>query len=433
MNASPSPEVASLLTQYLDQQQERQTDFLRELVRAPSDNPPGNCAGHGQRVQSLLTSLGLPVEAFSVPPEEVRANSMISATNLVVRHAFGSGGPVVALNAHGDAVPPGLGWRRDPYAARIEDDPEHGPVMYGRGVAVSKSDIAAYTWALLALREASQKGARLRGRVELHVTYDEEARGEIGPKWLLARELTRPDYAICAGFSYAVTTAHNGCLQVEITVRGKQAHAAMPASGADALEAANRIMTALYAYRDRLAAKRSSSPGIGSPSLVIGTIRGGINTNVVPDLVVFRVDRRMIPEEVGDDAEGELRRIVQEAIGPCPGTSASVRRLLLAQPLAPLPGVEALSGSLVRHAQAIFDTEIPLQGVPLFTDARHYAARGIPTVLYGAGPRSMLEARGHNSDENLRLNDLFRASKVIALTLADLLDPDAQADRPQSA
>lgn len=425
MNVSLSAELAPLLTQYLDQQQERQTDFLRELVRTPSDNPPGNCASHGQRLQSLLTALGLPVEAFSVPPEEVRANSMISATNLIVRHAFGSGGPVVALNAHGDAVPPGLGWRRDPYAGRIEEDPEHGPVMYGRGVAVSKSDIAAYTWALLALQEAGRQGAPLRGRVELHFTYDEEARGEIGPKWLLARGLTKPDYAICAGFSYAVTNAHNGCVQVEITVRGKQAHAAMPASGADALEAANRIMTALYAYRDRLAAKQSSSPGIGSPSLVVGTIRGGINTNVVPDLVVFRVDRRMIPEEVGEDAEGELRRIVQEAIAPCTGTSVSVRKLLLAQPLAPLPGVEALTESLSRHATVLFETEIPLKGVPLFTDARHYAANGIPTVLYGAGPRSMLEARGHNSDENLRLNDLYRSSKVIALALADLLAPES--------
>ncbi|MEI2416627.1 M20/M25/M40 family metallo-hydrolase [Orrella sp. JC864] len=416
-----SAALATLLTQYLDQQQEHQTDFLRELVRAPSDNPPGNCASHGQRLQALLASLGLAVEAFSVPAEEVRANSMISATNLIVRHAFGSGGPVVALNAHGDAVPPGLGWRRDPYAARIEDDPEHGPVMYGRGVAVSKSDIAAYTWVLLALREAERQGARLRGRIELHFTYDEEARGEIGPKWLLARELTCPDYAICAGFSYAVTNAHNGCLQVEINVRGKQAHAAMPASGADALEAANRILSALYAYRDRLCTRHSASPGIDTPSLIVGTIRGGINTNVVPDLVTFRVDRRMIPEEAGEDAEGELRRIVEQAVAPCRGVSVSVRRLLLANPLAPLPGVERLCEPLARHARDIFQTDIPLQGVPLFTDARHYAARGIPTVLYGAGPRSMLEARGHNSDENLRLNDLYRASKVLALSVAELL------------
>jgi succinyl-diaminopimelate desuccinylase len=58
--------------------------------------------------------------------------------------------------------------------------------------------------------------------------------------------------------------------------------------------------------------------------------------------------------------------------------------------------------------------------VPLYTDARHYAARGIPVVLYGAGPRSILEANAHNADENLRLNDLRAATKIVALVVAEL-------------
>ncbi len=66
-------------------------------------------------------------------------------------------------------------------------------------------------------------------------------------------------------------------------------------------------------------------------------------------------------------------------------------------------------------------TEIPVQGVPLYTDARHYTQRGIPTVLYGAGPRTLVEAGGHNADENLRLEDLRKATQVVTLTLADLL------------
>jgi succinyl-diaminopimelate desuccinylase len=35
---------------------------------------------------------------------------------------------------------------------------------------------------------------------------------------------------IAAGFSYQVITAHNGCLQMEVTVHGKMAHAAIPDS-----------------------------------------------------------------------------------------------------------------------------------------------------------------------------------------------------------
>src|ERR1700761_3253843 len=122
-----------------------QVKFLAELVRVPSDNPPGDCAPHAQRTAELLTALGFTVERHVVPEVDVRANGMISATNLVVRHRFGDG-PVIALNAHGDVVQPGEGWTTDPYGAEIRDG-----VMYGRGVAVSKSDIATYTFALKAL------------------------------------------------------------------------------------------------------------------------------------------------------------------------------------------------------------------------------------------------------------------------------------------
>jgi acetylornithine deacetylase/succinyl-diaminopimelate desuccinylase-like protein len=409
------------LCAFLDAQHDRQVAFLRELVRVPSDNPPGDCEPVARRAEALLQGLGLEVEAYPVPADTVRAHGMRSVVNLIVRHRFGPQGPVVALNAHGDVVPPGDGWRHDPYGGAIESDPVHGPVMYGRGVAVSKSDFATYTWALLALRDAQRRGMPYGGAVELHFTFDEEAGGELGPRWLLDEGHSRPDYALSAGFGYAVTAAHNGCLHLEITVQGRQAHAAMPHTGADALEAATDVLRALYAFRGELAQRHSATPGIGSPSLTVGLIEGGINTNVVPDRVVCRVDRRMIPEEAGHDAEGELRAIVEGAIAGRQGCRATVRRIMLAQPLTQLPGAERLIEPLRRHAAAVMGTDIPVQGVPLYTDARHYTQRGIPTVLYGAGPRTLLEAGGHNVDENLRLEDLRKATKVVALALADLL------------
>ncbi|WP_164076205.1 M20/M25/M40 family metallo-hydrolase, partial [Stenotrophomonas maltophilia] len=67
----------------------------------------------------------------------------------------------------------------------------------------------------LALIEAEKRGAKLNGTVELHFTYDEETGGDIGPKWLLDQGLSKPDYAISAGFAYGITSAHNGCLHVE--------------------------------------------------------------------------------------------------------------------------------------------------------------------------------------------------------------------------
>src|SRR5262249_51025104 len=126
-------------------------------------------------------------------------------------------------------------------------DGADGPVMYGRGVAVSKSDFASYTWALLALKAAAAQGAKLGGTLELHFTYDEEAGGNVGPKWLLEEELVRPDAVIAGGFSYSVVTAHNGCLHLEVTVTGQQAHAATPAPGLRAHESGKSILSARYA------------------------------------------------------------------------------------------------------------------------------------------------------------------------------------------
>jgi acetylornithine deacetylase/succinyl-diaminopimelate desuccinylase-like protein len=397
--------------------------LLAQLVKVPSDNPPGDCLRHAERTAQLLRDLGFEVEEHPVPPQIVHAAGMISATNLIVRLAFGEGGPCIALNAHGDVVPPGAGWKHDPYGAEVVDDATHGPVMYGRGVAVSKSDFATYAFALLALREYAAKHGGLNGKLELQLTYDEETGGDIGPRWLLEQGLTRPDLAISAGFSYAITTAHNGCLHLEVIVHGKPGHAAMPQTGVDALEAANSILTALYGYRAELAKIHSLTHGIVSPTLNIGLIKGGINTNVVPDRISFRIDRRIIPEEDAAAAEAALRELISSAAPKHAGISLEMRRILLALPLVKLPGAAPLIAALSRHGEHFFGTKIAEHGVPLYTDARHYTTAGIPTVLYGAGPRTLQEANGHGANECLRLEDLRRATQTVICALAELLAP----------
>ncbi|MGH8617991.1 MAG: M20/M25/M40 family metallo-hydrolase [Burkholderiales bacterium] len=390
--------------------------FLAELVKVPSDNPPGDCAPHAKRAAALLEALGFAVERHPVPDDLVRANGMLSCVNLIVRQTFGKGGPTIACNAHGDVVAPGLGWTFDPYGAEIRDG-----TMYGRGVAVSKSDFSTYTFALLALKAAAAGGAVLNGTVELHFTYDEEAGGEIGPRWLFDQKLTRPDFAISAGFAYGITTAHNGALHLEVEIIGKSAHAARPDTGDDAMEAAAGVLSDLYALRRGYSAMRSTVEGIESPTLVVGLIQGGINTNVVPDNVKFRIDRRIIPEEKAEDVERELIAHIQASAARWPGIRCRVRRILLAQPFVPIPGQEKLVAALRRNAQTILGEDAKPHGVPIYTDARHYTARGVPTVLYGAGPRTLLEANGHRADEKLKLDDLHKATAVVALTFLDLL------------
>lgn len=393
---------------------EREVAFLKAMIQVPSDNPPGNCAPHAEAAAAALEALGFTVEQYPVPEPYVRQHGMKSVTNLIVRKTFGTGeGPVIALNAHGDVVPPGGGWTTDPYGAEERDG-----AVYGRGSAVSKCDFATYAFALLALDHSFK---RLNGGIELHLTYDEETGGFVGPQWLLAHDLSKADYAISAGFSYAITTAHNGALHLEVVVRGRQAHAAMPSSGVDALEAATPILTAIYAERRRLQDRVSTERGIGSPQITVGLISGGINTNVVPDRIAFRIDRRLIPEEQGEAVEAELIQLIEAAAPDMAGVEVECRRIMLAEPLRPLPGVDRLVAAVQGPAKAVLGLSIEATGVPLYTDARHYSAAGIPTILYGAGPRSILEANAHSADEHIQLSDLRAATEIVALALEDLL------------
>nr|WP_295130490.1 M20/M25/M40 family metallo-hydrolase [uncultured Roseateles sp.] len=394
--------------------------FLQALVQVPTDTPPGNNAPHARRSAELLEAMGLATEQHPVPAALVQAQGMASITNLIVRRRYQEGGPVLALNAHGDVVPPGEGWTHEPYGGEVLGDLENGQ-LYGRAAAVSKSDFASYTFALRALEAMQARGAALRGGVELHFTYDEEFGGELGPGWLLKQGLSKPDLLIAAGFSYQVITAHNGCLQMEVTVLGQAAHAAYPDSGVDALQASVALLNALYAQNTRYRQISSQVPGITHPYLNVGRIEGGSNTNVVPGRVTFKLDRRMIPEEDPVAVEADLRRLIRDTAAGLPGITVEIKRLLLAHSLKPLPGNEALVAALQKHGEAVFGEPIPTSGTPLYTDVRLYGAQGIPAAIYGAGPRTVLESNAKRADEHVQLADLRRATKVVARTLLELL------------
>ncbi|HEY1397625.1 M20 family metallopeptidase [Roseateles sp.] len=431
-SSQPAPQTAfqtsyDALDAWIDAHFDEQVRYLQALVRVPTDTPPGNNAPHAERTSELLAEMGYVAEKHAVPQAQVREYGLESLTNLIVRRRFGaddggsstgSAGPVIALNAHGDVVPPGDGWTHNPYGGEVV-----GGQLFGRASAVSKSDFSTYTFALRALEALAAQGAALKGGVELHFTYDEEFGGELGPGWLLQQGLTKPDLLLAAGFSYQVVTAHNGCLQMEVTVHGKMAHAAIPDTGIDALQGAVVILNALYARNLAYREVTSKVEGIKHPYLNVGRIEGGTNTNVVPGKVTLKLDRRMIPEEDPVVVEAEIRDTIAKAAASFPGITVDVKRLLLARALQPLPGNRPLVEALQRHGEAVFGEPIPTSGTPLYTDVRLYGEHGIPAAIYGAGPRTVLESHAKRSDERVELEDLRRATKVVARALFDLLQP----------
>ena len=397
---------------WIDAHFDEEVRFLQQLVQVPTDTPPGNNTPHALRTAELLKGFGFEAEQHAVPVQQVQAAGLQSISNLVVRRHYGPG-RIIGLNAHGDVVPPGEGWTHDPYGGEVVDGK-----LYGRASAVSKCDFASFTFATRAIESLQ---APLKGGVELYFTYDEEFGGELGPGWLLNQGLIRPDLLIAAGFSYQVITAHNGCLQMEVTVHGKMGHAAVPETAVDALQAATLILNALYQQNALYKKFSSQVKGITHPYLNVGLIEGGTNTNVVPGKVVLKFDRRMIPEENPIEVEADLRQVIAAAVAQSAGIRIEVKRILLAHALTPLAGNQPLVEALCRHASDVFGEPIEPSGTPLYTDARLFCEQGIPAVLYGCGPRTVLQSNAKRADEHIELEDLRRATKVLARTLADLL------------
>lgn len=393
-----------------------QFGFLSDLVRTPSENPPGGCAEISALISSRLEALGFDVARHPEPSDNESKGGL---SNLVVRHEFGPG-PTIALVAHGDTAVAGADWAHDPFGGEIIDGN-----IFGRGVASGKGDIAAYVYALLALREL---GSGLQGSVELHITFDGETGGDLGASWLLSNKTVAPDLAIASGTTYNLITTANGYLQLEVEIRGRGAPASLPDSGIDAVEAAARVMTAIYEHRETYSKITSKVSGIESPTLIVSEVQGGESPRSVAGRVVLRIDRRMIPEEKPTKVENTLTTLIGTSVTKVPGVLCKVRRRGLSKAMVPEGDADVLINTFQRHAEEVLGCELVLRGTPLDTDGRHYANAGIPTVLFGTGPADLSTANIGGPDEVLSLDDLRRSTELLSFVLADLLSKKMDED-----
>ncbi len=407
---SIDPELVERIRDTLVSRRASQFQFVAGLVRTPSASPPGDMAAVSELTDKALKKLGFGVERHAVAEDDAAKAGFSNITNLVVRHEFASG-PVIALGATGDTVAAGDGWTVDSLSAEIKSG-----VLFGLG-AVHKADLAVFAHALAALRDA---GPDLSGTIELHFTFDGCADGDLGPGWLLKNGIVNPDYAITSGFSYGIGTSAMGDLQMQVILEG------MDSGGtADPMEATNGVLSTLYQARDDCAQIRSAVPGIEQPTLVIGHIEGGSRPDVRPDRVSFTLDRGLIPDEDVAAVEADLTERIAVAASRFDGIQCRIRRVKLSKPMQAGPGTDKLTGCLERQAAEVLGGPVWVYGVPYDPGSRHYAALGIPTVLYGAGPGTAAEARIRSADEQLVLDDLRKATEVMALTLAEFMTPAA--------
>ena len=386
--------------------------LLADLVRRPSVNPMGRDVSGPQYLEGRVTDylcqrLAAARIHWGCQAVAPGRDNVIARLEATVRPA-----PVLLWDAHQDTVPAD-GMVIDPFAP-VERDGR----MYGRGTCDVKGGLAAM---VAALERLAAEPVR-RATVVLAATVGEEF-GFVGATALArlwgtaplasdaaVRELLggRAALAIVAEpTELDLVVAHKGSLKWRIRVHGRACHGAFPEQGDNALYAAARASLAIEALALELQSRFADHP-CGPPTLSLGTLHGGTGVNLVPDVAVLEVDRRILPEESPAAARDE---VVARVAAACPGV-----RIEHDEPFNEAFGLADGTGDPMAAAWVdSLASAAAAAGAGRRTAARYgtnagvYAAAGVPSVVFGPGSI----AQAHTADEWIDLGQLAAAVEVL--------------------
>ena len=375
--------------------------LLQSLVRSPSVNPPGDVSEAAAICERPLVAAGFAVRTLEHAPGK---------PNIVAEWGAGSG-PTLCFNAHLDVVPTGdeQAWSHPPFSADIADGR-----VYGRGAGDDKASVTAQVMGAIAL---ARSGVPLWGRLVVTEVADEETSGD-GARHLIVAAGLRLDGVIVGEQTLnRVAVGEKGTAGVDIVVSGRTAHGALPWEGANAIEGMARVIVALgQELQPRLAER--THPYFKPSSASVNTIAGGVKENVVPDRCAIFIDRRLIPGEDPAETLAEIRVIAEQAVSAIGGIEVAVsprsemRAATMSDP----------AGGLARAmlaANGYLGLSTELTGFSMASDGCHFAAAGIPTIIYGPGDPRL----AHVPDEWVGIDEVLEATRAYALAALALLGP----------
>lgn len=409
----------------IDQLADEMIEWLRQLVRIPTINPPGeNYRDCAELIGAKLREFGYEV-SFIEAAGRPECSSRYPRTN-VIGHLHGADyHPTLHLNGHIDVVPPGAGWTLDPFAAEVSEGR-----IYGRGVTDQKAGIAASLFAVEAIRRA---GFKLAGSIEQSATVDEESGGFAGVAYLAEHGYVRPDLVdyviITEPLDYdRICLGHRGVYWFEVLMHGRIAHGSMPFLGVSAIDRMSRLIERVEReLKPKLAARRTRMPvepeGARSATINVNSIAGGqdceaMQTPCVADLCRAVFDRRFLIEEQLEYVRYEFVELIEGLREADPEIQYELKDLMIAHPTMTQP-----DSLLVRTMSEVITESVgrepPLIASPGTYDQKHFSRlAGIEQcIAYGPGILQM----AHQPDEYCEIEHLVTASKAIAVGAMRLL------------
>lgn len=373
------------------------TAFLQGLVRIRSTFPPGDCVEAARFCADKFAAAGIEHQLVAELPE--RPSVLATLHGRQAR-------PQLAFNAHIDTVPieDYDAWAHDPFGGEIVEG-----VLYGRGAGDDKSSVTAQVMAAVAIHRA---GVQLEGTLVVNPVADEEALGTHGAKWLHDTGQLQPDMLIIGEqTNNEVAVAERSINWVEIVIHGEAAHGAMPWNGVNAIiQMAGVIKFLEREYLPKLAER--GHPYLPPSTMNLGTISGGIKTNMVPEICRITLDRRVPPGETIDSITAELRELLDRYAREVEPINYEVNVLYSSG----LPVDTSPDDPLAKVMQAavtdVSGESRPVTGYNQGSDGRFFASDGIPVLIFGPSHPDV----GHSANEHVRVEQVVEATKIYALT-----------------
>ncbi len=395
---------------------------LKSLIEIDTSNPPGRNYGRIIKlIEKQLSSSRCKVEIVETPKKRVKESISEARgitgerVNLIATLERGKGKTMI-LNAHADVVPVGEGWTYHPFKLT-----RRGREWYGRGVADDKGPLAVL---ILVFNELATN-PDWQGKIILASTIDEEIGGHAGLSYLLDVGLLKGDYCIVGdGGIENITNAANGCLRFRVTIKGRSIHSSMNWLGINAIEKATKLIKRLVEYNadlNRLNSKIPANPQTGvnwlTPSITVGVIRGGTKVNIVPNICVLEIDRRLIPEEDKSEAVTNFKNILEELSNIDVDLKYDIEVGGFHDSFITSIDCEVVT-TLTQTYNAVITGKVNVYGTLGCLDAAHVAKYKIPVVAFGA---SRVESNSHGVDEHVRIDDLLNFGKIIEATVLRIL------------
>ena len=339
----------------------------------------------------------------------------------------GSGGGMsFMLNGHTDIDPLAMGWRRDPWSPRVEDDR-----LYGAGIRNMKAGLASMITAAEAIRLS---GIDRRGDIILACVVG-ELQGGVGTLYLCEHG-PLADMAVVPEPHGAnnILTTHAGVVELAVHIIGNSRHIVRKDEAIDAIAKMAKAIPAINNVEFTFT-PREDLPGL--PRINVGAIVGGRGRdydlrgpNWVSDFCTALVDVRFLPGMSSDSVRADIARALDALKRDDPDFAYEIemppdpKHRVFTRVMEPfdLPKDEPIVEAVLRSFRTVtgrepdgFGTVLP--GSYTGDDTTHLWRAGVPCLLYGPAGASESETI---PDEYVRIPDMEQVARVLALTALDV-------------